>query len=277
MTPGAALEGVRFWKMTGSGNDFVFLDGRGRDTAALETPEAIGRLCSRTGGVGADGVVVLDRDPDAAFRIRYYNRDGSRAELCGNASLCSTTLAAQLGIVPAGGDFRFGTDSGVVSARRVDGNSEVDFQPASELVPEAPIALGPGERRIGAIRVGVPHLVVLVDDAEAVDLLPRGLRLRSDPSQPAGANVNFVSSLGPGIWRMRTYERGVEAETLSCGTGSVATGIMLGVWGLSGERTVIRTSSGLDVVVTVRRSGDQVLGSLMGEGRLVFTGSTVAL
>jgi diaminopimelate epimerase len=266
-------KGRRFWKMSGSGNDFVFFDARSAPAGELDSAEAIGRVCSRTAGIGADGVVFIEGHPKEHFAIRYYNRDGSRGELCGNASLCSTNLAVHLGLGPTSG-FAFSTDVGAISARMVDGEPEVDLQPSHSLRPDAGIERIPGERRIGFVDTGVPHLVVLVDDAGAVDLPRRGAELRNHPSLSAGANVNFVAEAPTG-WRMRTYERGVEGETLACGTGSAATAILLQAWGLaSGPSMVILTTSGRSLTVTLRGEAGGIRPSLRGEGRLVFEGTT---
>jgi diaminopimelate epimerase len=273
----AGIGGRRFWKMSGSGNDFVFFDVRESSSSGLDTPEAIGRLCSRTQGVGADGVVFVERHPTEAFAIRYYNRDGSRGELCGNASLCSTQLGVRLGLGPTAG-FAFSTDVGPIAARMVDGLPEIDLQPSHSARLDAGIPLIAGERRIGFVDTGVPHLVVLADDAEAVRLMERGSELRHHASLAAGANVNFVSPAGA-AWRMRTFERGVEGETLACGTGSAATAFLLVSWGLAaGPEIRIQTTSGRILTVTLRTSAPgQTRPSLRGEGRLVFEGTTVDL
>jgi diaminopimelate epimerase len=256
--------------MSGSGNDFVFLDGRVPGVEAFETPGAIARLCSRTEGIGADGVVVIEPADPEQFRIRYFNRDGTRGELCGNASLCSSRLAVRLGMAKAGG-FRFSTDAGVITGRLVGSEAEIDLQPSHGLRADAGIPLESGELRMGFIDTGVPHLVVLVPDAEQVDLMRRGAELRSHPSLTAGANVNFVSPTGS-RWRMRTYERGVEGETMACGTGSVASAAMLEAWGLASSPVELLTTSGRILTATVRHSGAEIRPSLKGEGRLVFSG-----
>lgn len=131
----SVISGRRFWKMSGSGNDFVFFDDRDGGAAGLDAPDVIGRLCSRTLGVGADGVVFLERHDREAFAIRYYNRDGSRGELCGNASLCSTQLAVRLGLAGPEG-FAFSTDVGPIAARISAGLPEIDLQPAHSLRPK---------------------------------------------------------------------------------------------------------------------------------------------
>ena len=264
--------GRKFWKMSGSGNDFLFFDARVDPPGAFATPELIDQVCARATGVGADGVVFIQNDATEAFRIRYFNRDGSLAELCGNASLCSARLATELGIGSRTG-FRFATDAGVMSARFIADEPEIDLQPVRGLRPDAGLPLGTGEQRIGFADTGVPHLVVLVDDVERVDVLGRGKQLRFDPSLADGANVNFVSREDASTWRMRTYERGVEGETLACGTGTVATGVLLEAWGLSGNQTRLRSRSGKILTATVRHGeGLEIRPSLSGEARVVFTG-----
>jgi diaminopimelate epimerase len=266
------VKGRRFWKMSGSGNDFVFFDGRAESVEGLDAPEVIRRLCSRTQGVGADGVVFLESSASEPFGIRYYNSDGSRGELCGNASLCTSNLAVRLGLAGAEG-FRFTTDVGAIAGRIVAGEPEIDLQPPHGLRGDAAIPLEPGETRMGFVDTGVPHLVVLVPDVESVPLMRRGAELRRHPTLAAGANVNFVSPAGS-EWRMRTFERGVEGETLACGTGSVACAVLLTDWGLvTGPETKIRTSSGRLLTVTLR-SGPGAPGrpALRGEGRIVYSG-----
>jgi diaminopimelate epimerase len=268
--------GRQFWKMSGSGNDFLFFDARVEPAGAFATPEVIDRICARATGVGADGVVFIQDDANEAFRIRYFNRDGSLAELCGNASLCSARLATELGIGNRSG-FRFATDAGVISARFLEDEPEIDLQPVRGLRPDAGLALEAGELRMGFADTGVPHLVVLVEDAERVDVARRGRQLRFDPSLAEGANVNFVSRSDASIWRMRTYERGVEGETLACGTGTVATAVLLEAWGLAGHQTKLRSTSGRVLTATVRHSGAEIRPSLKGEARVVFTGELAEL
>ena len=263
--------GRKFWKMSGSGNDFLFFDAREEPAGVLADPAVVDRMCARATGVGADGIVFLQNDAIEVLRIRYLNRDGSLGELCGNASLCTTRLATELGIGSRDG-FRFATDVGVISARFRDDEPEVDLQPVQGLRPEAGIPLIAGERRMGFANTGVPHLVVLVDDLESVDVAARGRILRHHASLEAGANVNFVAAGAGGQWLMRTYERGVEGETLACGTGAVAAGVMLEAWGLAEPVSQIKTSSGRVLTVTVRHSGSAINTSLRGEGRIVFVG-----
>lgn len=258
--------------MSGSGNDFVFFDARHEPPGELEDPAMVRAVCERKTGVGADGVVFLVPDDVHAFGIRYYNRDGSLAELCGNASLCTVALAEELGLLEPSGSISFGTSSGPLAGRIHSGVPEVRLPAPDQRAPDFPEVLRDGELRIGYARVGVPHLVVLCADVDLTPVEDRGRELRSTPRLPAGANVNFVSESSQG-WVVRTYERGVEAETLACGSGAVATASMLAGWGLASLPVRLRTRSGAFLEV---REGASKAGSpffvLRGEGRLVFTG-----
>jgi diaminopimelate epimerase len=261
------LRGRPFWKMTGSGNDFVFIDARSERPGFLESAKAIDALCDRRRGVGADGVVFLESDPEHTYGIRYFNRDGSLAEFCGNASLCSVRLAVELGVVQPGERFTFRTSSGAIPGRFGDHGPEVGMPLVADADPAFGAPLEPGERRIGFARVGVPHLVVGCDDVDLVDVENRGRALRFHPALPAGANVNFVSPRASG-WTYRTYERGVEEETLACGSGSVAVAAMLVDWDNEPAPVTLITRSGAPLTV----SFEDEAPALAGEGRLVFQG-----
>lgn len=267
---------IPFFKLTGSGNDFIFIDLRGGVGRSLAAPDRIQALCARGTGVGADGVVFLAANAKADVGIHYFNRDGSLAALCGNATLCTARLAAELGIGGASG-VRIATDSGIVTARVVGGVPEFNVPAIERVTPAAPIDLVKGERRLGYAVVGVPHVVVEVDDLEAIDLVGRGRFLRAHPwTAPAGANANFVVRDARGGWAMRTYERGVGMETLACGTGSVASAALLGEWGEErGGSVRIWSRSGAPVDVVVRRDAGGVRATLRGEGRLVYRGELV--
>lgn len=261
-----------FYKMSGSGNDFIVVDARTDPPGPLADPAVISRVCGRGSGVGADGIVFLERSDSADVRLVYLNADGSRAEFCGNATLCTTRLAAELG-AGNGAGMRIETDSGLVQARLRGGLPEIDLQPVSMVSPDvANIGHERGEVRAGFAVVGVPHLVIRCADVETVDVVGRGRPLRSHPSFPRGANVNFVSAGSGGGWRMRTYERGVEAETLACGSGAVATALMLILWDEAESPVEIETRSGLCLGVRLDRQNDAWLPSLSGEGRVVYEG-----
>ena len=273
--------GRAFYKMSGSGNDFVMVDARTEPPGSLAEPSMVQRVCARATGIGADGIVFLEPSTTAAVKLNYLNADGSPADLCGNATLCTTRLAVELGFVdPAG--FGIETPSGIIQARLVGGRPSIDLQPVVDVRGSADgIEPQTGERRVGYATVGVPHIVIRCDDVSTVDVVGRGRRLRHHPTMPNGANVNFVARNGAGRWRMRTYERGVEAETLACGSGSVATAILLATWAetatsrAEGEvpaPTELETTSGRILSVELRRRADAWMPTLSGEARVVFQG-----
>jgi diaminopimelate epimerase len=238
----------------------------------LAEPEVVGRICAHGTGVGADGIVFVEPSSQAAVRLVYLNADASRAEFCGNATLCVTRLAVELGA--ANGDsFGIETDSGVVTARMRDGLPEIDLPEVTDAqTTVAGVEPAAGESRIGYATVGVPHLVILCRDVETVDVVGRGRPLRSHPGFPKGLNVNFVSRRPDGSWRYRTYERGVEAETLACGSGAAAIAILLTEWTEANGTVTLETSSGKPLHVYLRGSAGAWLPSLAGEGRVVFEG-----
>jgi len=279
----ADLCGLPFTKMSGSGNDFVFFDGRAVSAAVVTQPRAIVSICNRFNGIGADGLVVLEpRNGDADVQIHYFNSDGSPADLCGNATLCSTTLSATLGLASAKG-MRLTTGAGLIHSRMAETATgalpEIDLQPVVDPQPSMPIELGAGEERAGFATAGVPHLVVLCEDADAIELPARGPGLRWHPSTgSSGANVNWVSPRPDGRWRYRTFERGVEGETQACGTGAVATAVLLAAWGYAtDEMLAIRTSSGRDLQVRLSRAAHGYRPTLRGEGRIVYQGTIASL
>lgn len=265
--------------MTGSGNDFVMLDAR-VSTPADWSAEDMQAVCARGTGVGADGIVFVGpgSQPRAA-RMIYYNADGSHAAMCGNAALCSTTLAAHLGL-GTGGDpaepMDLETDAGTYRSRATEpGRAELNLAPVDTPAAVPGLGLVTGERQAVLTKVGVPHLIVLVDDVDAVALMERGRALRFDPAlAPGGANINFISQDASGAWQMRTYERGIEGETLACGTGAVGAGCAIQEWGLGQLPIHIHSRSGrlLGVRATKAQSGRYEDVWLAGEGRMVFRG-----
>jgi diaminopimelate epimerase len=261
--------------MTGSGNDFVFLDGR--ETTDSDWPgERIRAVCHRRRGIGADGLVILSPGESGAVVMAFFNRDGSRGAMCGNAALCSTRLAAKLGL--AGSDLTLQTDAGSFLTRCVGSGWEAELNlPPFDAPAEVPeVVLGEGEQWVTRATVGVPHLAVLVPDIEAPGLMGRGKALRHHPGAgPEGANVNFMArpAAEGGPWPIRTFERGVEGETLACGTGTVAVAASLAVHGVTTLPEAFLTRGGQILTVSGRREGDTWTDIwLRGEGRLVYSG-----
>lgn len=261
-------------KMTGSGNDFVVLDGRVHALADWPTGR-ITAVCDRRTGVGADGFVLLAPEGPGTVRMHFFNADGSRAAMCGNAALCSTRFAARVGL--AAGDLTLATDAGPIAARCVgDGDlAEIRFGRLALPREVTAVTLQAGEREAFFGVVGVPHLVVLVDDVTRVDVLRRGRSLRSHPALgEEGANANFVSApAAPGEpWLIRTFERGVEGETLACGTGTVAAAVGLAARGHGTLPMAFRSWGGFPLTVSGCLGAEAAEDVwLRGQGRLVFT------
>ena len=267
---------VPFYKMTGSGNDFVVLDGR-REPADAWPAARIRAICDRRHGAGADGFVILSPGSDGSVQMHFYNCDGGRAAMCGNAALCSTALAAHLGMGdPAG--MSLVTDAGTYRTRAPGQPwaAEINLLPFHAPAGVAGISNEPGEAAIALATVGVPHLVILVADVDGVELERRGRELRFHPALgEAGANANFISPPRgtDGCWRIRTYERGVEGETQACGTGTVAAAAFVAGKGLGEFPIRFRSRGGPVLSVSALVSGAEVLEVwLSGEGRLVYRG-----
>ncbi len=215
---------LRFTKMTGAGNDFVLLDNRAGDLVL--TPEQIARICDRHRGVGADGVLILERATNGAnFRMRYYNADGGEAEMCGNGARCFARFANRV----AGPlqNLRFETPAGVISARLEGDLVRLEMSQPGDLRLGLEVPVGGEKFHAHYLDSGVPHVVVPVARIEDIDVRSLGAALRHHPMfAPRGANANFSEQRGPRAIAIRTYERGVEDETLACGTGVVASALV---------------------------------------------------
>src|SRR5947208_1229151 len=215
---------LRFTKMNGAGNDFVMIDNRAGNVR-LE-PEQIVRICDRHRGVGADGILLLEPGANGAdFRMRYYNRDGGEAEMCGNGARCFARFAKK--IAGAGDKISFETPAGVIRAR-VDGELvTLNMGDPTDLRTNLRLEIDGEETVVHYINSGVPHVVVPVARVDMVQVTTQGAAIRRHKMfAPQGANVNFLEKRGPKKIAIRTYERGVEAETLACGTGVVASALI---------------------------------------------------
>jgi diaminopimelate epimerase len=270
------VSGKSFYKMSGSGNDFIMLDGR--STSPAEWPaERIRAVCDRREGAGADGLLILAPEGPGTIRMTFWNCDGSPANMCGNAALCSTRLAAHLGLAPARG-MTLATGAGRFPTRCIgDGHLAELHLPDFDLPAPVPaMQLAPGESWIRKAVVGVEHLVTRVADIEGFDLPARGRAQRFDPAiAPRGANTNFLAEPAApgGPWRIRTYERGVEGETLACGTGAVAAAVALASLGQASLPLTFLSRSGHELSVRARLEGGRAVEVwLSGEGRLVYRG-----
>jgi diaminopimelate epimerase len=213
---------IEFVKMNGAGNDFVMIDNR-RGEIALSAPQ-IARLCDRHRGIGADGVLLLEGEGDS-LRMRYYNADGGEAEMCGNGARCFARFAHRAGA--AGERMEFATPAGTISAEIEGEQVTIGMSRPTGLSLNEPVEVDGKPIEIHSVNTGVPHAVVFAGDLDAVDVggLGRAIRFH-ERFAPKGTNANFCRVEAPGSLRIRTYERGVEAETLACGTGVVAAALV---------------------------------------------------
>ncbi|HEY2800328.1 MAG TPA: diaminopimelate epimerase [Chthoniobacterales bacterium] len=255
---------LRFTKMNGAGNDFVLFDNR-KGGVSLTTTQ-IAQLCDRHRGIGADGVLLLEQPRNGAdFRMRYYNADGGEAEMCGNGARCFARFADRT----AGPleKLSFETPAGVIGARLEAGLVRLEMSEPRDL------RLEPGGTSY--VDSGVPHVVMQVAKIDEVDVRKRGSELRHSPRYaPRGANANFLEKRGPQTIAIRTYERGVEDETLACGTGVVASAIVFAAIEKVDGPIDVQVRGGETLQVNFSRKGEGFTGvTLTGPADFVFEGT----
>ena len=265
---------VEFLKMHGAANDFVVVDHRKEHLPqGAELEALVAQWCDRRRGVGADGVLLIERDPEHDFAMRYFNADGRAADFCGNGARCVACLALELGLGRTG-EVRFRTAAGVMTARRESAALvALRFGRVARASAERVVEAAGRAFRGRLVVAGVPHFVTETQDLAGFDLREWGRALRRHEAfAPAGANVDAVVRLGPGRVAMRTYERGVEAETLACGSGAMACAL----WAAeSGDRSpvTVRTAGGDDLLVRFEPLGSDWDVTLLGPAEVSFTGT----
>jgi diaminopimelate epimerase len=263
---------LRFTKMNGAGNDFVMLDNRAGQIHL--NPKQIARICDRHRGVGADGILLLEKASDGAdFRMRYYNRDGGEAEMCGNGARCFAKFASK--IAGAQGKISFETLAGVIGAELHEELVTLQMSEPKDLRLNLTLRLFDENKTAHFINSGVPHVVVPVSQLDDFDVEREGAAIRHhEMFSPKGANVNFFEKRGTNRIALRTYERGVEDETLACGTGVVASALIFAaIENLDGPIGVL-VRGGSELTVGLNRDGDnfhQV--TLTGPAEFVFEGT----
>ncbi len=253
---------IDFVKMHGAGNDFIFVDQRGLTSGFELAREDIAALCDRRRGIGADGLILIGPGRDGAtdYRMTYFNADGGEAEMCGNGGRCSVAYAQGQGLI--GETCTFATHAGPLEGR-VHGPEDVTISLTgwSGLDLEVALPDSPWEQHC-ACNTGVPHLVIPVEDTGAINIRKWGSTFRHhEIFTPAGTNVNWVAKdEASGEFLLRTYERGVEDETLACGTGASAAAVVLCHLGQATSPVAIRTRGGDLLEITVEtETGDLYL------------------
>ncbi len=252
---------LHFYKYQATGNDFILVDNR-EGSIAL-TAHEIGKICDRRFGVGGDGLILLEKDPQLDFKMVYYNSDGTQS-LCGNGCRTAINLASRLGIVNGRATFSAydGAHDAVILSNgliRLHLNNVIDWKKLGDDI---------------FIDTGSPHLVRFVNNLKDVHVVEEGRPIRySDPFKPGGANVNFVELLGHNALSVRTYERGVENETLSCGTGVTAAALAAALKGYSSPVDIKVMGGSLSVEFKFSQSGIFEEIFLTGPAKMVFEGN----
>lgn len=239
------MENLRFYKMSASGNDFILIDDRDSvvEPQFKDLPYFVERVCRRRHSVGADGLILIRRSAKCDFSWRFFNADGSEAEMCGNGGRCAARFAFLNGI--AGETMAFETLAGVMKATVKGNRVKLQLSSPQDIKLDYHIALENRELFVSSVNTGVPHVILLTDDIEYAPVEELGRLVRYHGSfAPKGTNVDFVKVIDRENLHVRTYERGVEGETLACGTGAVAVGVILKEKGMAEEAINIHTRGG---------------------------------
>jgi diaminopimelate epimerase len=259
---------IEFTKMAGAGNDFIFL-GPGYAGLRERAPRLAAVLCERRRSVGADGLIIVEEAGEDIV-MRYFNRDGSRASFCGNGARCLVLYCTEKGL--RRGEFDFWSESGVHRGGVTPEGVRVSME-APRLIGDYMLDIDGDTRLVTLADAGVPHAVLLTEEVEGIDVEGLGRRVRMHPEfEPEGANADFVATSGRDGFPIRTYERGVEKETLACGSGCVAAALVLRSKNISGSTAAFRVASGDLITVELPRKGEEGAAYLTGPACFVFEG-----
>lgn len=270
---------IPFMKLSGSGNDFILVDNRRGIVNGDWASALAAKVCAHRMSVGGDGLILIERSRKAHFRWRLFNADGSEAEFSGNGARCAARFAYLRKIAPK--RMRFETLAGMIEAEMVAATRggkpkavKVRFPDPKGLRLNLNVAVGGTTRQAHFLDTGVPHCVYLVDDPDRMDIVGIGRPTRyHDLFKPAGTNVNFIKVLDPHRIRIRTYERGVEDETLACGTGSIASALLASLVAKVESPVTLIPQSGLELTVHFDAGGESFTNVyLQGDARAVYEG-----
>jgi len=264
------MKKIDFYKMSGSGNDFIIIDNRNNIVDENSLSNFIAKVCRRKMAVGADGMILVENSDNADFKWRFFNSDGSVAEMCGNGARCVARFAYLNEI--AGSNMSFETLAGLVKAEVIEERVKVKMTDPSELKTDDAVELKNGLVSISSINTGVPHVVIVKDSIDDIDIVKIGREIRyHDKFSPAGTNVNFSCRIKNNTIAARTYERGVEDETLACGTGAVASAIiMANKMKIDSPLSVLTRSGGYLNIFFKESKGQYYDVYLEGDARIIY-------
>jgi len=274
-----SIRHIDFMKMSGAGNDFVVVDNR---NGIVSSPDVFAqRVCDRRRGIGADGLLLLEPSAKADFLMRYYNADGSYGGMCGNGGRCISRYAYIKHLVP-GPELRFEALEHIYAASILDDKVKLRMKDPSDFRMDQAIEISGGMVHFHFVNSGSPHCVIFLDEnkslgskLDAVDVHGIGREIRYHRYfSPDGTNVNFIEKNNAGNYTIRTYERGVEAETLACGTGSVASALIINRIKNFSPPVVLSVRSGETLEIGLRNAGAGIYRdvSLSGSAHVVFSG-----
>lgn len=267
------MKNIKFTKSVAAGNDFAIIDNR-RGALKNDLVQLAKKLCSRIYGIGADGLLLVEKSKNADFKMRIFNSDGSEAEMCGNGSRCAALYAHDRKIAPA--SMRIETAAGVLNADVQGRNVKVKFTDPKDIQWNLCLMIHECPYKVNLANTGVPHVVHFVDDLDAVEVKKLGSKMRyHEDFSPRGANVDFVeiTNKNKNKIAVRTYERGVEDETLACGTGAVASAIISAEAEKLASPVTVETRSGEVLKVYFEsQEGNFKNVYLEGPARLVYEG-----
>ncbi len=255
---------ISFYKYHGTGNDFIIIDNRENIFAPANEQDTINYLCSRKFGVGADGLMLLNKCKHTDFEMKYFNSDGHESTMCGNGGRCMVGFAQSIGIIE--NQTTFLAVDGIHEAVIQDGMISLKMQNVNNITDH---------NSYFTINTGSPHYVAFHDDIDNIDVDKEGRAIReSDTFEKEGINVNFVKIIDNNHLYVRTYERGVEAETLSCGTGAIASAIITAVYTGSGLNHYFISTLGGDLEVKFNLTNNNHYEDiwLTGHAKFIYKG-----
>jgi diaminopimelate epimerase len=257
---------IEFYKMSGSGNDFIIIDNRDLSLNVGDLPMFARKVCARKISVGADGLFLIEPSNTVDFKWQFFNSDGSMAEMCGNGSRCVARYAYLKGI--ASKKMSFETLAGIISAEVNDDVVKVRLTDPSPVLSIGVLIFEDGQFVLDFVDTGVPHAVTFVDNLETCTVFEWGRKIRRhEYFQPRGTNANFAMVIDRHKIRVRTYERGVEEETLACGTGDVASVLAAASRGLVDSPVDVLVQSGETLRIYFTKKGDR-FGEIYLEGKV---------
>ncbi len=262
---------IAFSKMSGTGNDFIVINNTD-DSLQIDWSDFSRTLCQRRTSIGADGVLILEPSNETDFNYRIFNADGSEAEMCGNGARCAAQYAFEHRI--ADKTMRFNTMAGIIQARINDEDVAIKMTAPQNLKCDITIKIADQDQVVHHVDTGVPHTIMFIDDLDKINIDKLGSHIRyNEAFAPAGTNADFVEVISPSSIRVRTYERGVEGETLACGTGAVASALLAHASGnVSGAPVAVQMPGGNLKIDFSSQDGNYTDVWLIGKVETVYTG-----